>query len=67
MGEAPALTGPDFTRGVELADVPEGGMLLGNAHGEAVLLVRHGGEVFAIAATCERELGWAPARPAQPQ
>ena len=52
MGEAPALTGPDFTRGVELADVPEAGVLLGNAHGEAVLLVRHGGEVFAIAATC---------------
>ena len=52
MGEAPALTGPDFTRGVELADVPESGMLLGNANGESVLLVRHGDEVFAVAATC---------------
>ena len=38
MGDAPALTGPDFTQGVELSDIPEGGMLLGNANGEAVLV-----------------------------
>lgn len=52
MGDAPALTGPDFTQGIELSDIPEGGMLLGNANGEAVLLIHHGGEVFAVAATC---------------
>jgi len=53
MGDAPAsLTGPDLTQGVELSDVREGGSLLGNAHGEAVLLVRQRGEVFAVAATC---------------
>src|SRR5512144_1732839 len=52
MGEAPTPTGPDFTKGVELSDVPEDGVLLGNAHGEAVLLVRHGREVSAVAATC---------------
>ena len=52
MGDAPALTGPDFTQGIELSDIPEDGMLLGNANGEAVLLVRHGGDVFAVAATC---------------
>jgi NADPH-dependent 2,4-dienoyl-CoA reductase/sulfur reductase-like enzyme/nitrite reductase/ring-hydroxylating ferredoxin subunit len=49
-GQPPA--GPDFTKGVELSDVPVGGMLLGSAHGEAVLLVRRGDEVFAVAATC---------------
>ncbi len=44
--------GPDFTRGVEVADLPDGGMLLGTVHDEAVLLVRRGERVFAVAATC---------------
>ena len=53
MGEAPKpLTGPDLTQGCDPAEIPEGGTLLGHAFGEAVLLVRHGGEVFAVAATC---------------
>jgi apoptosis-inducing factor 3 len=53
MGGAPTkLSGPDFTQGFELADVPEGGMVLGSAHGEAVLVVRHRGQVFALGATC---------------
>jgi NADPH-dependent 2,4-dienoyl-CoA reductase/sulfur reductase-like enzyme/nitrite reductase/ring-hydroxylating ferredoxin subunit len=53
MSETTApLTGPDFTQGVELSEVPEDGKLLGHAHGVAVLLVRHGGEVFAVAASC---------------
>jgi len=53
MGEAPApLTGPDLTLGRELSEVPEDGMLLGHAHGVAVLLVRQGSEVFAVAPTC---------------
>jgi NADPH-dependent 2,4-dienoyl-CoA reductase/sulfur reductase-like enzyme/nitrite reductase/ring-hydroxylating ferredoxin subunit len=51
-GPTAPLTGPDFTKGIELAEVPEKGMLLGNAHGEAVLLVRQGGEAFAVGATC---------------
>jgi NADPH-dependent 2,4-dienoyl-CoA reductase/sulfur reductase-like enzyme/nitrite reductase/ring-hydroxylating ferredoxin subunit len=47
-------TGPDLSLGVELADVPDGGSLLGHAHGEPVLLVRPAGadEVFAIGPTC---------------
>jgi NADPH-dependent 2,4-dienoyl-CoA reductase/sulfur reductase-like enzyme/nitrite reductase/ring-hydroxylating ferredoxin subunit len=53
MGQAPApLTGPDLTQGVELSELEEGGLRLGNAHGEPVLLVRDRGEVFAVAATC---------------
>ncbi len=53
MGETPAqLTGPDLTLGCELSEVPENGTLLGHAHGVAVLLVRQGSEVFAVAATC---------------
>jgi nitrite reductase/ring-hydroxylating ferredoxin subunit len=48
------LTGPDLSLGIELAEVPDGGRLLGHAHGEPVLLVRPpgGDEVFAIGPTC---------------
>src|SRR3954470_8879074 len=47
-----SLHGPDLTLGVSRSDVPEGGMLLGHALGEAVLVSRIGGELFAISATC---------------
>jgi nitrite reductase/ring-hydroxylating ferredoxin subunit len=53
MGDSPApSTGPDLTQGVALSDLREGGMLLGSAHGEAVLLVMHDGQVFAVSAAC---------------
>lgn len=51
MGDVAPLTGPDFTLGIDSSDVPEGS-LLGHAHGEAVLLIRQGKELFAIGATC---------------
>ena len=54
MGGTGALSGPDFTQGIALAEVPQGGMLLGQAGGEAVVLVRPAAsdDVFAIGATC---------------
>jgi NADPH-dependent 2,4-dienoyl-CoA reductase/sulfur reductase-like enzyme/nitrite reductase/ring-hydroxylating ferredoxin subunit len=52
MGGATELKGPDLTAGVPLADIPDGGTLLGHARGEAVLLIRYGKEVFAIGGTC---------------
>jgi NADPH-dependent 2,4-dienoyl-CoA reductase/sulfur reductase-like enzyme/nitrite reductase/ring-hydroxylating ferredoxin subunit len=52
MGGATELKGPDLTAGVPLADIPDGGTLLGHARGEAVLLIRYGKDVFAIGATC---------------
>src|SRR5688500_12001335 len=53
MGSEQApLTGPDLTQGVAAADVAEGTMLLGHAEGEAVLLARCGGELFAVGARC---------------
>jgi len=53
MSDVPApLTGPDLAQGCEPSQIPEDGSLLGHAHGDAVLLVRHGGEVFAVAPTC---------------
>src|SRR6516165_11269883 len=46
------LAGPDFTKGVATADLAEGGMVLGQVAGEAVLLARSGGGLFAIGAEC---------------
>src|SRR5579872_4242705 len=51
-GQKAELKGPDFTQGVELSTFPDGGMLLGHARGEPVLLVRRGAQVFAIGALC---------------
>ena len=50
--DKPKLSGPDFTQGVDTTAVADGGMLLGHARGEPVLLVRRGEEFFAIGATC---------------
>src|SRR6185437_4744678 len=50
--EKTKLRGPDLTKGVELVMIPDGGMLLGHARGEPVLLIRRGGEFFAIGALC---------------
>ena len=53
MSEAKAkLDGPDLAAGVASSSVADGAMLLGHAHGESVLLVRRGDEVFAIGAIC---------------
>jgi NADPH-dependent 2,4-dienoyl-CoA reductase/sulfur reductase-like enzyme/nitrite reductase/ring-hydroxylating ferredoxin subunit len=58
MSETQApLTGPDLTLGVEARAVADGSVLLGHAHGEAVLLARHGKEVFAVGATCTHYSG----------
>jgi len=35
-------TGPELTLGIELSDLPDGGMLLDMVHDEAILLVRRG-------------------------
>jgi apoptosis-inducing factor 3 len=51
-GENTKLAGPDFAEGVPVADLAEGGMILGQVAGEAVLLARNGGALFAIGAEC---------------
>ena len=50
--ETSELSGPDFGLGVPLSSLPEGAMLQGHAGGEAVLLVRRGGELLALGAFC---------------
>jgi apoptosis-inducing factor 3 len=48
--EPPA--GPDLTQGTPVTDLAEGGILSGHVGDEQVLLVRRGGEFFAIGAHC---------------
>jgi NADPH-dependent 2,4-dienoyl-CoA reductase/sulfur reductase-like enzyme/nitrite reductase/ring-hydroxylating ferredoxin subunit len=52
MSEPSSLTGPDLEQGIDETAVVAGVPLLGHAHGEAVMLVRAEGEVFAVAANC---------------
>ena len=44
--------GPDLARGVPIGDVADGGMVGGHVGDDAVLLARHGDELFAIGSTC---------------
>jgi apoptosis-inducing factor 3 len=46
------LEGPNFEKGCDIDEVPDGGMLLGHAFDEAILVARQGPELFAIGATC---------------
>src|SRR5437764_9311867 len=50
--ETQELEGPDFEKGCQIDTVPDEGMLLGHAFGEAILLARQGPQLFAIGATC---------------
>ncbi len=50
--ESAELTGPDFTKGVNLDDLADGAMIAGHAEGKAVLVARVGDDVLAIGATC---------------
>ncbi|HVI58247.1 MAG TPA: FAD-dependent oxidoreductase [Luteimonas sp.] len=52
MGQSEAPTGPDFGKGVPLADVPQGGVLAGHVDGEAVLLARLDDGFHAVAGSC---------------
>jgi NADPH-dependent 2,4-dienoyl-CoA reductase/sulfur reductase-like enzyme/nitrite reductase/ring-hydroxylating ferredoxin subunit len=57
MGGPVELKGPDLTAGAPLADIPDGGMLLGHAHGEPVIVARRGAQLFAVGATCTHYSG----------
>ena len=52
MTEQSAPKGPDFTQGVSIVEIPDGGMIGGHVGDEAVLIARRGNEFFAISATC---------------
>jgi NADPH-dependent 2,4-dienoyl-CoA reductase/sulfur reductase-like enzyme/nitrite reductase/ring-hydroxylating ferredoxin subunit len=44
--------GPDFTKGIALASLPEDGMLVGHVAEEDVLLVRSKADIFALSPHC---------------
>ncbi|HEU4625708.1 MAG TPA: FAD-dependent oxidoreductase [Steroidobacteraceae bacterium] len=52
MAEQTQLTGPDFEVGIALTELPESKPVLGHARGEPIVLVRKGGEICALGATC---------------
>jgi NADPH-dependent 2,4-dienoyl-CoA reductase/sulfur reductase-like enzyme/nitrite reductase/ring-hydroxylating ferredoxin subunit len=45
-------SGPDFTQGIALSEIADGGMMAGHVGEEQVLLVRQGEEIFAVGAHC---------------
>jgi nitrite reductase/ring-hydroxylating ferredoxin subunit len=45
-------TGLDLAQGIAFAELHDGSMIVGQAAGEQVLLVRRGAEVFAVGAHC---------------
>ena len=51
-GDQAKLSGPDLAAGVDESALAAEASLLGHAAGEAVLLVRRGGDVLAVGATC---------------
>jgi apoptosis-inducing factor 3 len=52
MSAAGQTESPDLEKGVSESDLTDGAMLVGHVGDEAVLLARHGTEVFAIGAVC---------------
>jgi NADPH-dependent 2,4-dienoyl-CoA reductase/sulfur reductase-like enzyme/nitrite reductase/ring-hydroxylating ferredoxin subunit len=49
---SPQSNGPDLSQGIAIERLAAGAPVLGHVGGEAVLLVRRDGDVFAVAATC---------------
>ena len=52
MTQTKGVPTPDLTIGVDARDLPEGGHLTGHVGEEEVLLVKHGGTIFALGAHC---------------
>src|SRR5262245_26420607 len=57
MGQQKELSGPDLAAGVAMSGLAENVPLLGHAQGEAVMLVRRGGAIHAVGATCTHYSG----------
>jgi apoptosis-inducing factor 3 len=52
MSEDAKPSGPDLAAGVPFDDLADGALLQGHVGGDAVLLARRGGEIFAVGALC---------------
>lgn len=56
-GEPAELTGPNFSEGLDVEAFVEDTAMLGHANGEAIIVVRRGGEFFAVGASCSHYAG----------
>jgi NADPH-dependent 2,4-dienoyl-CoA reductase/sulfur reductase-like enzyme/nitrite reductase/ring-hydroxylating ferredoxin subunit len=52
VGEAASASGPDFSKGIGLGEIPSEGTIAGRVGDDPILLSRLGGELFAIGASC---------------
>ena len=52
MAESGGATGPDFSQGIKLSDIPPEGTISGRVGDDPVLLSRLGGDLFAIGGSC---------------
>ncbi|HET7675730.1 MAG TPA: FAD-dependent oxidoreductase [Gammaproteobacteria bacterium] len=52
MAEQAKPTGPDFSAGISIDELTDGGTLAGHVGDDKVMLVRHGDEVFATGTVC---------------
>jgi NADPH-dependent 2,4-dienoyl-CoA reductase/sulfur reductase-like enzyme/nitrite reductase/ring-hydroxylating ferredoxin subunit len=52
VGEAQAATGPDFSSGFPLSDIPNEGTVAGRVGDEPVLLSRFSGSLYAVSGAC---------------
>ena len=52
MAEAAGASGPDFSHGIALREIPAEGTIAGRVGDDPVLLSRLGGELFAIGGSC---------------
>ena len=50
--QPPALAGPDLSKGIPLAQIPDGELFAAHALGKPIVVVRRGESVRAIGATC---------------
>jgi len=55
--DQPAPSGSDLAQGVALADLPDGGKLVGHLGEDQILLLRRGAEIFAVSASCTHYSG----------
>jgi NADPH-dependent 2,4-dienoyl-CoA reductase/sulfur reductase-like enzyme/nitrite reductase/ring-hydroxylating ferredoxin subunit len=57
MGDAPKVSGPDLTAGIDSKELNDGQPLLGHVGDESVMVVRRGDEILAVGATCTHYSG----------
>ena len=52
MGEAAGASGPDFSQGIALGEIPAEGTIAGRTGDNPVLLSRLDGELYAVGGSC---------------